>query len=591
MKSKKLAFLVGVFLLLVGSLPCIAQQAQVHVAVKPPEAYIFLDGVGVGHDNHTLKLTPGKHTIAVYNYGFKPFVKEIDATDGMKTRVEAFLEPDGGGQVSGPWGVLQIEGANKAAVLLNGKTPEYFVGHGDEMNNHIWNRQQLILPVGTYDLTVNDKGRELFSGPVKIERNQRLQLYVDRHGEQVVRLWGDGIHINPQPRFKAGIASATIAVAPVSGAIESNPTAINCNDTVTISWKTAETRHAYLTAEPYVLPETQWGLNTKIQLPPATTEEVPLTGTKDFHPIVSTKYTLRSPGPGGVVLQSVIVPVNATVHASLQSTEQPVHIVKVGDNVLHHDATTLNWTVNNADKITIDEIGDVTAVPAKQTVGERSFSPGPKQTHAGPVDETQVYQMTASNVCGGSDTARTTVHVVGDTEPSIASVFFPTAYPNQEHPSIGLMFSEKMQLVPVARVFKLYAEHEPNATLVLTGYTDPRSSNSSNMKLSQRRAERVRAFLIDLGVPAHSIRVEFKGEQQLLDTNAVNQLEATNASPAAAERAKAQRDTEWAYNRRVDLSITPAGIDSVKAYPHDVDGSDLIFTPRRQPIQAIEAKQ
>ncbi len=591
MSFTKSSQLLAAALVIVGFMPCFAQQAQIKVIVKPPEAQIFLDGVAIGRDHQRLTMSPGKHTIGVYNYGFKPDIKEINVTDGMNDRLEISLEPDGRGEVSGPWGVLQVEGAKNAAVLLNGKTPEFFVGHGDMENHHIWWKQQLILPVGTFNVTVTEQGKELFAEPVTINPNERTIIYVDQGGRQVVKSWSEGTHMSAQPRFKAGLTTATVAVAPVGGSMAANPTAINCNDTVTISWKTDETLHAYLTAEPYMLPDSRWDLKAKIDPPSATTEEVPLTGSKDFQPKITTKYSLRSPGPGGVVLQSVIVPVNPVVHTWLRSKDDPVHYVRIGDKTMTQDSTTLNWIVDNADAITIDEIGNVTAVPAKQTLGERTFSPAPKSTETGPVDEKQVYKLTASNVCGGSDTATTAVHLVGDIEPSIASVFFPTAFPKDEHHTIGLLHSQQMQLVPIATAFKLYAEHELNAKLVVTGYADSRDSKGSNMKLSQRRAEKVRGFLLDMGVPYDKIQVEWRGEQESLDANAVKELEAKNPTPADAERAAAERDTELAYNRRVDVAIMPAAIESAKFYPHAADGSNVMWHRRVEKTQVIEAKQ
>jgi hypothetical protein len=589
MSVKKTIFVLAM-LLVFGSFVCVAQQAQVRVEVKPPEAYVFLDGVAIGHDNHNLTMMPGKHTIGVYNYGFKPLVKEIDAVEGKNETIQAFLEPDERGQVSGPWGVLQIEGAKKAAVLLNGKTPEFFVGHPDMENHHIWWKHQLILPVGTYDVTVTEHEKELFAGPVTVNKNERVILYVDKGGKQVVKSWSEGTAMKQQQRFKAGIASATVAVAPVSGTVGAAPTAINCNDTVTISWKTDETLHAYLTAEPYLLPDTQWDLKAKIDLPAASTEEVPLTGSKQFQPKVSTKYTLRSPGPGGVVLQSVIVPVNPVVQAKMRASDEPAHFVKIGDKILTQDSTTLSWTVNNADTIAIDEIGSVTAVPAKETVGERSFQPSPKQSTTGAVDEKQVFKLSASNVCGGSDVTTATVHVVGDVEPNIASVFFPTAYPKVEHPTIGLLHSQEMQLVPIARAFKAYMEHTPDAKLVLIGNADPRSSKS-NLDLSRRRAEDVRRFLLDMGVPYDKLEIQAAGSEKPLDAAAIKLLEAQNSTPPDAERAQAESTTELAYNRRVDVVILPAAVESAKTYPHSADGSAVMWNRKAERNQVVEAKQ
>jgi OmpA family/PEGA domain len=592
MSAKRTLFILAIVLAF-GSLLCAAQESQVagtavRVETQPPQAYIFLDGVAMGKHKATLSLSPGKHTIAVYNYGFKPFVKEIDTASAGNETIQAVLEPDGLPAAVGPFGELQVEGAPHAAILLNGKTPEFFVGHGDMTNNHLWWKQQLLLPVGTYDVLVTEQGKDLFSGQVPVNRNERTILYVDKNGEQVIKSWSEGTDIKSRERFKAGRSTATVAVAPVSGNLAANPTAINCNDTVTISWKTDETRRAYLTAEPYVLPDSRWDLKTKIDLPPATTDEVLLTGSKDFQPKVTTKYTLRSPGPGGVVLQSVIVPVNAVVQSHLSAIEEPAHYVKVGDKLLTQDATKFNWTVDNADAITIDEIGNVDAVPARQTVGERTYSPTPK-TAAGPVDEKQLFKLSASNVCGGSDIATATVHVVGDVEPNMVSIFFPTAFPKSEHPTIGLLHSQEMQaLVPIARAFKIYMEHTPDAKLLVVGNADKRPHQ--NMKLSERRAQLVKLFFLDMGIPADKIEIQGKGTEQLLDQDAVKELEAKNQTPMTETGARAEGTNTLAYNRRVDVVIVPAALESLKLYPHTADGAALMWNRPVPSTPAVEKK-
>src|SRR6516162_755303 len=133
-----------------------AKQAkgEVRVRVLPEEAYIFVDGKPTAHRNSTLKLAPGDYTITVANYGYTPKTEKVTVTSGERKEIEAQLTP-AGEPVSGPWGRIQVEGASgKAAVFLNGTTPAFFVGHVDEMNNNVWNKQQLIVPPGKHQLYV-----------------------------------------------------------------------------------------------------------------------------------------------------------------------------------------------------------------------------------------------------------------------------------------------------------------------------------------------------------------------------------------------------------------------------------------------------
>ncbi|HET9165785.1 MAG TPA: PEGA domain-containing protein, partial [Candidatus Angelobacter sp.] len=104
--------------------------AKVRVNVTPSEAYIFLDGQPYTHRSHTLRLAPGDYTIGVYNYGYVPQLQKITLKQGDNPEINARLAvvPE---TVAGPWGRIQIEGNvnDKAAVFLNGTSPDYFVGH------------------------------------------------------------------------------------------------------------------------------------------------------------------------------------------------------------------------------------------------------------------------------------------------------------------------------------------------------------------------------------------------------------------------------------------------------------------------------
>ena len=78
------------------------------------------------------------------------------------------------GKVSGPFGAVTVEGANRDAVLLNGETPDLFVGHGDEFNQDWWWRQELVVPPGTYQLTIQGGDKDVWSGEVNVPANQRV---------------------------------------------------------------------------------------------------------------------------------------------------------------------------------------------------------------------------------------------------------------------------------------------------------------------------------------------------------------------------------------------------------------------------------
>src|SRR3974390_1440269 len=169
--------LIGVALLV--SVAAASQDGKLRMKVEPKEAYTFVDGVPFGAGSHTFRVSAGDHKITVANYGFKNQVRDVSVQAGTVTELEVNLDPVPG-EVKGPWGELQIEGASVFAVYLNGKTPDYFVGHGDEFNHGglflPCCTQQLVVPAGTHQVTLVYKDWTLWSGPVTVGANERVIL-------------------------------------------------------------------------------------------------------------------------------------------------------------------------------------------------------------------------------------------------------------------------------------------------------------------------------------------------------------------------------------------------------------------------------
>ena len=70
-------------------------------------------------------------------------------------------------------------------------------------------------------------------------------------------------------------------------------------------------------------------------------------------------------------------------------------------------------------------------------------------------------------------------------------------------------------LEDVARIMR----EKPNMKLKITGHTDAIGSDDANTKLSIRRAEAVRDYLVKRGVAADRFATDGKGESQPVDTN------------------------------------------------------------------------
>jgi outer membrane protein OmpA-like peptidoglycan-associated protein len=529
---------------------CLAKDAKLRIQVKPQQAYIFVDGSPIGDGSRSISVAPGKHTIGVYNYGYKPEVREISVDEDRNAGLnfELVAVP---GTISGPWGRIQIEGAARAAVYLNGKTPEYFVGHVDEFNNSgYWFdccTQQLIVPVGTHVVTVVDAhSKELWSGSVSVPADKRVVLYVPS-GKQKVKNWPEGSAINSLPRFTAGIASASIAVAPVSGSVSAEPAKINCGDSARVSWQTSETVERTITADS------------------ETAKQPDAAGNLSVQPKKATTYELKASGPGGSVTSSAAVDVNTVVQSSINVSPAQIQYRRIGDKVVQQGSSNLDWTAANASSVTIDPLGSVTAN------GTKAVPITPKQDTNGPISEVQTFTLTAKNDCGGSDTHTASVQLTGSIEPipeiSLVSVFFPTGFPDARHPEVGLVQSQQQALDRMAAGFKKYLEYDPDARLTVVGNTDERDSNARNKPLSERRANRVKEYLVSTGIPENKIETVANGKTQQLDAGTVTSLHSANPNKFA-ERGTFQ-DLVWAYNRRVDIVLLPKDVRSTQYFPGD----------------------
>ena len=64
--------------------------------------------------------------------------------------------------------------------------------------------------------------------------------------------------------------------------------------------------------------------------------------------------------------------------------------------------------------------------------------------------------------------------------------------------------------------------------IIATGHTDSIGSDAYNQKLSVRRAEAVKAYLVKKGVPAKQVYTEGKGEKQPVASNKTKQGRAKN---------------------------------------------------------------
>jgi len=388
-------------------------------------------------------------------------------------------------------------------------------------------------------------------------------------GKQITKPWSRGsLQLGATvPRFHAGIASATVVVAPVAGTVAANPAKIDCNQKTLLAWTSGETIDADMS-----------GMSP-----------VPTTGERTISPVQTTAYELTATGPGGVTKPSTTVEVNPVVQSTLNASPAVVSYRRIGDKVMEQGSTTLSWSASNANAATFDTFGSVDAS------GTKSITLGPTQTANGPVDEEFKYTLTATNVCGGSDTKTVTVHLKGSVEPIppvlLRSVFFPTDYPTAKNPELGLLRSQQEALSKLAAGFKQYLEYDANAKISLGAYADERGEDKYNHALSELRAQRVKEYLVSQGIASDKIDTSAYGDESPLDEATVTDLQSRNPNQPQETRVRSFRATWLAYNRRVDIVLLPTKAESVRFYPNEAPDSEILWQRPKPERSAVESNK
>jgi outer membrane protein OmpA-like peptidoglycan-associated protein len=260
---------------------------------------------------------------------------------------------------------------------------------------------------------------------------------------------------------------------------------------------------------------------------------------------------------------------------------------RIGDKVIEQGTATLNWSSSNSDAASLTPLGSVDAS------GSKSLTLSPTQTAEGPVNEDIKYNLTATNVCGGSDAKTAAIHLTGSIEPIPAvllnSVFFPTDYPTGKDPSLGLVRSQQETLTTLADGFKKYLEYDPEAKLALGAFADERGEDKYNQALTALRAQRVKDFLVSQGIDVEKIDTSAYGKEKPLDKATVIDLQARNPNQPPETRVAKFRATWLAYNRRVDIVLLPTNSESVRFYPNHVADSDILWQRPKPSRREVES--
>jgi hypothetical protein len=346
-----------------------------------------------------------------------------------------------------------------------------------------------------------------------------------------------------------------VAVAKPTAQLSAGAAQVDCGGSTQLKWSTSEAPRVEISGA----------------------GEVAASGEQTVQPKQTTTYKLTASGPGGVASSEATVNVSSTIQASLSVTPAEIRYHKVGDKVDQQGSASLSWSAPAADTASLDPLGSVSPT------GNRTVQPTPSKTGVGPIDETITYTLHSSNACGASDTRTASLHIVGSIETGGEaaaevliklpgnSVYFPTNLPWRGKPEGGLVASQEQMLEQLVANLKQYLQFSPDAHLILEGHADRRGSVRYNMALSERRAERVRNFLVQQGINAANLQTNGFGKGQNLDAATVKQLAEQNPDLTAQDREKVYRRLPvfvLANNRRVDIVLSTTGKKSLEYYPY-----------------------
>jgi hypothetical protein len=184
------------------------------------------------------------------------------------------------------------------------------------------------------------------------------------------------------------------------------------------------------------------------------------------------------------------------------------------------------------------------------------------------------------------------MHIVGSIDPAppvtLASVFFPSNYPQRRRPKVGLVSSQEQTLTEAATTFKNNEQYDQQNKLVVVGHADARGPEKYNLTLSKTRAELVKNYLVSQGIAADKIEIRTEGKDNQLEEQQVENLQSQDPQKPQKWMMRRKKTTWLAYNRRVDIVLEPAGQESTEAYPNDAPDTRVLWQRRMPTLKTIE---
>jgi outer membrane protein OmpA-like peptidoglycan-associated protein len=221
-----------------------------------------------------------------------------------------------------------------------------------------------------------------------------------------------------------------------------------------------------------------------------------------------------------------------------------------------------NWTASG---------GTVSGIGGSATVNTIGASPGAIAVSATCTDSRGLKAQASTEVEVENPPPLTGPEIkVVEARLALKSIYFPTSMPPVSDPNTGLVDSQQQTLSSLAADFRKYLESKPEARLLLVGHADPRGRTEYDQELSERRADRVKSFLVEKGVPEANIGTKAFGARYALSEATVKNAIENDPQLSSEERQRALRNTQTivlASDRRVDITLSTTGQSSVRQFP------------------------
>jgi outer membrane protein OmpA-like peptidoglycan-associated protein len=197
---------------------------------------------------------------------------------------------------------------------------------------------------------------------------------------------------------------------------------------------------------------------------------------------------------------------------------------------------------------------------------------------------------------GGEAKANTTIKVTQsaiEKRLALHSIYFQTARPTEADPNGGLLDSQAATLNALATDFKQYLTNHPNVHLILQGHADPRGGTEYNQKLSQRRVDRTKSYLVQQGVPDSALEAQGLGEEQPMNDAQTKDVIQQSTELKPEEKSVLLGDVHnvaLAQARRVDVTLSTTGQTSVRQYPFNAGDALRLIDPKGVKTRAAAQK-